>query len=74
MNPIPPPEGVFPLSLGTPPRTPIRAPRLVPVIRFTSGCVLGNRAFLRAWAGRRVARAMAAAEGHAGREQRPLAS
>ncbi len=55
MNPTSELDRVFPLSTGSSERARLKAPRLFPGIKATSGFVMGNRAFRRAWAGRRAA-------------------
>lgn len=55
----PNPERVFPLSTGSFQRPPLRAPQLSVSPWAVSGHVLGHRAFMRAWAARRAARAAA---------------
>ena len=61
MNPHPALDRTFPLSGGSEPRPALRPPRLAALVAATpalaaapSGLVLGNRAFLRAWAVRRL--------------------
>ncbi len=67
-------EPVFPLSLGSAPRPAIRPPLLAPPPSHLPVHVLGNRAFLRAWAARRTLRTIAAGGVTPGRETRPLAT
>lgn len=69
-------ERVFPLSTGSFERSPLRAPRLSVNPWSVSGNVLGHRAFMRAWAARRAARAALAenaglAAGGIGRDDDP---
>lgn len=54
MNPTPELDRVFPLSAGSSERARLRAPRLLSGFKITSGFVMGNRAFMRAWAARRA--------------------
>jgi hypothetical protein len=61
MNSNSKPECAFPLSGGTMDRPALRAPRLASLVKPTPGVVMGNRAFLRAWAARRAVAASAAA-------------
>jgi hypothetical protein len=60
MNPTPELDRVFPLSGGSEERARLRAPRVLTGINLTPGGVLGHRAFMRAWAARRAAKAFAA--------------
>jgi hypothetical protein len=55
MNITPQLDRVFPLSGGSSERPALRAPRLGSLVRPSSGLVMGNRAFMRAWAARRAA-------------------
>jgi hypothetical protein len=50
------PERILPLSSGSTKTVTSRAPRLLSEIRSTPGLVMGNRAFMRAWAARRAAK------------------
>jgi len=54
MNPTPELDRVFPLSAGSSERPRLQAPRVLSGIKVTSGFVMGNRAFMRAWAARRA--------------------
>lgn len=54
MNPNPELDRVFPLSAGSSERARLRAPRLLSGTKITSSFVMGNRAFMRAWAARRA--------------------
>jgi hypothetical protein len=56
MNPTSNLEREFPLSGGSTERQRLRAPRLFPGINVTGCGVLGNAAFMRAWAARRALR------------------
>lgn len=51
-------DRVFPLCGGAIERPRLRAPRLGAAPLATSGLVMGNRAFMRAWAARRAARTL----------------
>lgn len=53
MNPTRQLDPVFPLSGGSQPRPPLRAPRLPALVAAPAVPVLGHHAFLRAWAGGR---------------------
>jgi hypothetical protein len=57
MNPTPDLDRVFPLSGGSaqPPR--LRAPNALPAFGGATSFVMGNRAFMRTWAARRIAAA-----------------
>jgi hypothetical protein len=62
MNPTPDLDRVFPLSGGSAEPARLRAPHVLATINVTPALVMGNRAFMRAWAARRLAaRASAAA-------------
>jgi hypothetical protein len=54
-------DRLFSLSASSTPRPALRAPRLLGAMTATPGFVMGNRAFMRAWAARRVARTLALA-------------
>jgi len=54
-------DGLSPLSSGSSERAHLQAPRLFSQIKATPGFVMGNRAFMRAWAARRAAIAVGAA-------------
>jgi hypothetical protein len=47
-------DRVFPLSTGSSEPARLKAPRVFPAVSVTPGFVMGNRAFLRTWAGRRL--------------------
>ena len=61
MNPNPDLERVFPLSGGSAERVSIRPPRIITATNLVPGFVMGNRAFMRTWAGRRALRDLSAA-------------
>lgn len=60
MNPMPDHGRVFPLNGGSAERTALRAPRLFASVATPPVAVMGNRAFMRSWAARRVAVRVAA--------------
>ncbi len=55
-------ERVFPLSQGAPDRALLRAPRIFSSPSSTVPAVMGHGAFMRAWAARRHAIAVAAVQ------------
>jgi len=59
MNPNPELDRIFPLSSGSAERARLRAPRLFLGTRPLPSVVMGNRAFMRTWAARRIARQVA---------------
>ena len=59
MNPNPELDRIFPLSSGSAERARLRAPRLFLGTRPLPSIVMGNRAFMRTWAARRIARQLA---------------
>ncbi len=48
-------DRIFPLSQGTPDRARLRPPQIFPAAPAAAPAVMGHRAFMRAWAGRRQA-------------------
>lgn len=48
------PDRIFPLTLGSSERPHLRAPRLAVPVAPVGPTVMGNRAFMRAWAARRA--------------------
>ena len=58
MNPNPDLERVFPLSGGSTERVALHAPRIIATTQAIPGFVMGNRAFMRTWAGRRALQSM----------------
>ena len=74
MNPTPELDRVFPLSGGSAEPARLRAPRVLASINVTPSLVMGNRAFMRAWAARRIAARASAASAASSAQPNEFAS